>query len=203
MVQLSESQIGKIGFFGGTFDPPHNGHLSLLQFALDEFALDRVLLSPSFSTSFKNAPLYTPQQRLHMVEKLAKLHPGAMVFDYEISQTKLSYTYDSILEVRKLFPRSKIHLLIGYDQFKQLTKWKFLKELSEEVHFLVFKRDGTPNASPPISISYSLMKNPLINISSSIIRSRIRDGKSIEGLVPPAIFSYLQSIIHATQSNSS
>ena len=98
MVQLSESQIGKIGFFGGTFDPPHNGHLSLLQFALDEFALDRVLLSPSFSTPLrKNAPLYTPQQRLHMVEKLAKLHPRAMVFDYEISQTKLSYTYDSIL----------------------------------------------------------------------------------------------------------
>ena len=192
----SESKASKIGFFGGTFDPPHNGHLTLVRMALDKFNLDQLLISPTFITPLRdNSTFFHHQQRLEMARRLANLHPKANIFDYEISNERLSYTYETVLEVRRKFPDSDIHLLIGFDQFAKLSKWKFLAELSEEVHFLVFARDQTQPPRPPeISIRYSLIKNPLIDISSSVIKSRMRDGKSIKELVPPTIFSYLQSI---------
>ena len=117
------------------------------------------------------------------------------VFDYEIKHEKTSYTWNTIQEVKSLNPHAKIYLLIGYDQFLQLPKWKFLRELSKEVHFVVFARGQShPIPSHSLNLSFTLMNNSLISVSSTLIRENIQKGICIKGMVPDAIHYYLQNM---------
>ena len=189
------SKPPKIGFLGGTFDPIHCGHELILNQAIREFDLECLLLCPAFQAPLRDSPpLFTPAQRLEMASLMATDHPRTTVFDYEIKHEKTSYTWNTIQEVKRLNPRAKIYLLIGYDQFLQLPKWKFLRELSKEVHFVVFARGQShPIPSHSFDLSFTLMNNSLISVSSTLIRENIQKGKSIKGMVPDAIHSYLQN----------
>jgi nicotinate-nucleotide adenylyltransferase len=184
----------KIGLLGGTFDPIHSGHEFILKQAMDEFDFDCLLLCPAHQAPLRDySPIFPPTQRLEMVSLIAKENPRTIVFDFEIKQKKTSYTWNTIQEVKKLYPNPKIYLLIGYDQFLQLPKWKFLRELSKEVHFVVFARgQSRPVPSLSFDLSFTLMNNSLICVSSTSIREKIQKGKSIKGMVPNAIHSYLQ-----------
>jgi len=188
------SKPPKIGFLGGTFDPIHCGHELILNQAISEFDLECLLLCPAFQAPLRDRPpLFTPAQRLEMVNLLANEHPRITVFDYEIMHKKTSYTWNTIQEVKSLNPHAEIHLLIGYDQFLQLPKWKFLRELSKEVHFVVFARgQSRPVPSHSFDLSFTLMNNSLISVSSTLIREKIQKGKPIKGMVPDSIHSYLQ-----------
>ena len=188
------SKPPKIGFLGGTFDPIHCGHALILKQAIRELELECLLLCPAFQAPLRDRPpLFTATQRLEMASLMANEHPRTTVFDYEIKHKKTSYTWNTIQEVKKLYPQSKIYLLIGFDQFLQLPKWRFIRELSKEVHFAVFAR-GQPRQVPPQSfdLSFTLMNNSLISTSSTSIRKKIQKRKSIKGLVPDTIHSYLQ-----------
>ncbi|MDG1139431.1 MAG: nicotinate (nicotinamide) nucleotide adenylyltransferase [Opitutales bacterium] len=203
MPKLSCPPLLKIGFFGGTFDPIHTGHEFICEEAIKEFELDKLLLCPAYQAPLRNtSPLFTAEQRLAMVRLVAENHSRVAIFDFEINKKQASFTWQTIQEVRRIYPKAKILLLIGYDQFTQLSKWKFLNELSQAVHFVVFAREQPRAPLPTCSeLSFTLMNNSLLNISSTSIREHLHQGNSIEGMVPKGVYSYLQTKHLLTNSN--
>ena len=105
----------------------------------------------------------------------------------------MSFTYETIQEVKKGYPKSKIFLAIGLDQFEKLSTWRWIRELSKEVHFIVFARGQITAPAPSISdIQYTFIQNPLIDISSTQIRKCLQKGESVAQWIPDVILSYLE-----------
>ena len=194
MSNLNGSTPSRIGFFGGSFDPIHNGHLFIIEKFIQSFELDTLLLCPAYQAPLrKQKPLFNPIQRLEMARLFAHSNEKLEVFDFEINQPKTSFTYETIQEVKKSYPNSKIFLAIGLDQFEKLSTWRWIKELSKEVHFIVFARGQITSPAPSIlDIQYTFIQNPLIDISSTQIRKCIQKGESVAEWIPDVILSYLE-----------
>ena len=194
MSNLNGSSPSRIGFFGGSFDPIHNGHLFIIEKSIQDFELDLLFLCPAYQAPLREKkPIFNPIQRLEMARLVAHSNQKLEVLDFEINQPKISFTYETIQEVKKGYPNSKIFLAIGRDQFEKLSSWRWIRELSKEVHFIVFAR-GQINA-PAASISdiqYTFIQNPLIDISSTQIRKRLQQGESVAPWIPDEIISYLE-----------
>jgi nicotinate-nucleotide adenylyltransferase len=196
MVDSSSTHYTKIGFFGGTFDPIHNGHLSLAKQAIDQSGLERLLLCPAYHAPLRSAkPFFEAKDRLCMLEKIADEHPEIEIFPHEISQEEVCFTYDTLLEVRKSYSQQEILLLLGADQFNKLPQWKFIDELAKIVTFLVFSRSSDmTDCEPPLpEIKFERMNNELIDLSSTTIRQKIRSGQSVMNDIPGPAYDYLHS----------
>jgi nicotinate-nucleotide adenylyltransferase len=119
----------------------------------------------------------------------------------EIDRQETRYTYHTIKEIKAQSPRSEIVVLLGEDQFSQLNKWKFHDELVQICQFLVFSRSENRVTPPSIpDLSYTLMKNDLIDCSSTVIRNRIQSGKSVSHLIPDAAYPLVKQ--HSTHLTS-
>jgi nicotinate-nucleotide adenylyltransferase len=137
--------------------------------------------------------IFNPTQRLEMARLIAHSNQKLEVFDFEINQPKMSFTYETIQEVKKGYPKSKIFLAIGLDQFEKLSTWRWIRELSKEVHFIAFARGQITAPAPSISdIQYTFIQNPLIDISSTQIRKCLQKGESVAQWIPDVILSYLE-----------
>jgi nicotinate-nucleotide adenylyltransferase len=194
MVDSSSTPYPKIGFFGGTFDPIHNGHLSLAKQAIVQANLETLLLCPAYHAPLRSAkPFFQAEDRLGMLEKLADEHPKLKVFPYEISQQKVCFTYHTLLEVGKKYSQCEIILLLGTDQFHKLPQWKFIDELAKIVTFLVCSRTSDMALpEPPLpEIRFERMNNELIDLSSTTIRQKIQSGQSIRNDIPGPAYDYL------------
>ena len=194
MSNLNGSTPSRIGFFGGSFDPIHNGHLFIIEKFIQNFELDLLLLCPAFQAPLRDQKaIFNPTQRLEMARLIAHSNQKLKVFDFEINQPKTSYTYETIQEVKKGYPKSKIFLAIGLDQFEKLSTWRWIRELSKEVHFIVFARGQITAPTPSIlDLQYTFIQNPLIDISSSQIRKSLQKGESVAQWIPDVILSYLE-----------
>lgn len=194
MSNLNGSTPSRIGFFGGSFDPIHNGHLFIIEKFIQNFELDLLLLCPAYQAPLREQKaIFNPTQRLEMARLIAHSNQKLEVFDFEINQPKMSFTYETIQEVKKGYPKSKIFLAIGLDQFEKLSTWRWIRELSKEVHFIVFARGQITAPAPSISdIQYTFIQNPLIDISSTQIRKCFQKGESVAQWIPDVILSYLE-----------
>ena len=169
----------RVGFFGGSFDPIHLGHLRLAEEAIHFTSFNLLLFCPAFHAPLRDEkPFFSSQQRLDMLYRITEDNPRMDVCTIELEKQKTCFTYETLLEVRSRFPDSELFLLLGADQFEQLEKWKFNHELAEICKFLVFSRSGKKVSPPPIkNLRYELMKNELIEISSTQIRDRLKKWK--------------------------
>ncbi len=194
MSNLNGSTPSRIGFFGGSFDPIHNGHLFIIEKFIQNFELDLLLLCPAYQAPLREQKaIFNPIQRLEMARLVAHSNQKLEVLDFEINQPKTSFTYETIQEVKKVYPNSKIFLAIGLDQFEKISTWRWIKELSKEVHFIVFARGQITSPAPSISdIQYTFIQNPLIDISSTQIRKCLQKGESVAQWIPDVILSYLE-----------
>jgi nicotinate-nucleotide adenylyltransferase len=194
MSNLNGSTPSRIGFFGGSFDPIHNGHLFIIEKFIQNFELDLLLLCPAYQAPLREQKaIFNPTQRLEMARLIAHSNQKLEVFDFEINQPKMSFTYETIQEVKKGYPKSKIFLAIGLDQFEKLSTWRWIRELSKEVHFIVFARGQITAPAPSMSdIQYTFIQNPLIDISSTQIRKCLQKGESVAQWIPDVILSYLE-----------
>ena len=194
MSNLNGSTPSRIGFFGGSFDPIHNGHLFIIEKFIQNFEIDLLLLCPAYQAPLREQKaIFNPTQRLEMARLIAHSNQKLEVFDFEINQPKMSFTYETIQEVKKGYPKSKIFLAIGLDQFEKLSTWRWIRELSKEVHFIVFARGQITAPAPSISdIQYTFIQNPLIDISSTQIRKCLQKGESVAQWIPDVILSYLE-----------
>ena len=178
----------RIGFFGGSFDPVHNGHVSLANQAIEHAQLDKLFLCPAFHAPLRpEKPFFPASVRLNILETVTQLHPRMEICKLEIDRQETRYTYHTIKEIKAQSPRSEIVVLLGEDQFSQLNKWKFHHELVQICQFLVFSRSEDRVIPPSIPhLSFTLMKNDLIDCSSTVIRNRIKSGKPVSHLIPDA-----------------
>lgn len=174
----------KVGIFGGTFDPPHKGHMQAAKFAKQKLGLDRIIWLPCSSTPGKSKTVHgaSPEQRLAMTELAVRNEPGMEICDWDVRRGGETYTEDTVRQLRKSFPDAKLYLLLGSDIFLTTDKWRNTLEISKEVTYVVFAR-GDANEKVAIASQCAVMQgngaeivvldNPICGISSTQVRRLI------------------------------
>lgn len=176
----------RIGLFGGSFDPIHNGHLILAACAMAQLGLDELLFIPC-ARSADGKRLSAGARRLRWLRAALRHEPGFRVWDGEIKRGGLSRSIDTVRQLQaELGWDCQLYWLLGQDQANRLKTWKEPKALAQAAIFGVFSR---PNAERPAlsSFRHRWIKSPLLEISSSEIRLKIKHKKSLIGLLPQSI----------------
>lgn len=203
-----------IGILGGTFDPIHYGHLNPARDLLNEAGFEEIRFMPSAVPPHRESPVASAQQRLAMVRLAIRNEPGFSVETCEMDRPGPSYMVDSLGMLRSgLDTDTPLVLIMGQDAFSGLPGWHRWQLLTDYAHLLVTERPGYERvlrsdlrdwlASRELRDVHALRATPsggvlfmqqaLVDISSTRIRDRLRDGQAIEGLVPEAVNDYILS----------
>ena len=183
--------IRRLGILGGTFDPPHTGHLLLALDALDQFQLDRLLLIPAARQPLKVGQEITdPSDRLAMTRLLGIADARIAVDGREVERGGLSFTVDTVRALRGEYPDAELFLLMGEDTAATLPQWREPEALSLLVQLVVVGR-GTEVRPLPAGFRGDRMTTRRVDISATEIRARVRAGSSIRGFVPDAVADYI------------
>ncbi len=181
----------KIGLFGGTFDPVHIGHLIIAETVLEQSGLDMVMFIPSARPPHKHHELmFSVHQRLKMLSEAIKDNPNLVVSDIEMKREGPSYTIDTIREIKAALPSgTELSFIVGKDNLYEMKTWKDPQAIIEECTILVADRICEKKCDIPywLKTKVKMVNVPLIEISSSEIRNRIRDGKRIRYMVPEVV----------------
>jgi nicotinate-nucleotide adenylyltransferase len=176
--------VKRIGLFGGSFDPVHIGHLLVAQAAFEELALDRLFFIPAAQSPFKPGRQPAPAViRLRMLRMALACHPDYEVDSQEVQRGGVSYTIDTIRAYGRRFPHAQLMYLIGADHVSTLPLWREAEELARLVHFVVIPRPGEA-VEVPRPFQVTQLNGWPLRLSSSEIRTRVKDLKAIEHLVP-------------------
>jgi nicotinate-nucleotide adenylyltransferase len=194
----------RIGIFGGSFDPIHLGHLLIAEQFRNELSLDMVKFIPAKISPFKLD--YTPtadKHRLEMIKLAVGANPHFELDPIEIQRGGVSYTVDTIEQLQVSEPQASWYLLIGADSLKDFRKWKSPDRLLSLVHLVVAHRGGYSDPDwtqlqgivsdeELRSIQQRRLDIPVMEISSTGIRNRIEQGRSIRYLVPAPVEVYIR-----------
>jgi nicotinate-nucleotide adenylyltransferase len=186
-----------VGVLGGTFNPPHLGHLSAARHARSQLGLDRVLLVPVHTPPHKAAEHDPgPEQRLAMVCLLAAEEPWLQASDIETRRAGLSYTVDTLRELHARDPGAELTLIVGADMARTLPAWREPEEILRLARLAVAERDGTARAEirdvlAKLDGQVAFLDMPEVPVSSSIVRERVAAGVSPADLVPAAVAGYI------------
>jgi nicotinate-nucleotide adenylyltransferase len=182
----------KLGIFGGTFNPPHVGHLIVIECVRDQLAFDKVVLVPSCRPPNKiDTAIADGHHRLKMVSLAIEENAGLEVSDVELRRGGISYTVDTVRAIAAQFPRSSLSLIIGADNLMEFQTWKSPDEILTLTDLVVMTRPGFTLANDRFPKSVTRVNVPNIGISSSDIRRRIKTGRSIRYLVPHPVEKYI------------
>ena len=192
MASTPASPLRRIGIFGGTFDPPHMGHLVLARTAKDQLKLDGVLWMPAGQPWQKaGRPMTEGDHRAAMVRAAITGHPGFSLDRRELQRDGPSYTIDTVRELQNEHRGAALYLIIGQDQYARLTTWHDWRELVSRVTLAVAGRDGqlasTPAALRATWHRVEPLAMPPMDVSASRIREHIAAGGSAESLVPAMV----------------
>ncbi|HTY11163.1 MAG TPA: nicotinate (nicotinamide) nucleotide adenylyltransferase [Bacteroidota bacterium] len=185
----------RIGIFGGTFNPPHAGHLIVAESICDQLGLDKLFFVPSFiSPHKKKGEEKLATHRLQMVRLAVGLNPRFDFSDIEIKRRGTSFTYTTVEAFRLNFPGSKLFLIIGADNYAEFDTWKNPERILELASLAVMNRPSQQLRAPEKSSSKKVIfaSVPNVEISSSEIREMIHQGRSIQYLVPRVVQQYIQ-----------
>ena len=183
---------GKIGIFGGAFDPIHTGHLVEAQFAAEELELNKLLFIPTGDHPLK--PQSAPAEaRLEMTRIATRDNPIFELSDIEIKRAGKSYTIDTINQVKKIFAPKELFLLVGIDNADTFHKWHRIDEILDLCKVVVLSRMMTDDyvLSPSLLEKITILDSPIIETSSTEIRERVEEGKSIRYIVPDKVREYI------------
>lgn len=183
----------RFGILGGTFDPPHVGHLLLALDALDRLGLDRLILVPAARQPLKQGATMTdPAHRVAMVRLLVEADPRLVVDTSEVDRGGLSYTVDTVRSLHAAHPDATLILLMGADTAATLPKWREPEALALLVELAVA---GRGEAAGPLPAGFRAQHLPLrrVDVSATEIRERVRAGRPIRGFVPDSIAAYIAS----------
>jgi nicotinate-nucleotide adenylyltransferase len=180
----------RIGLFGGTFDPPHVGHLLAASDAFEALTLDRLVFVPNAVQPLKTAATgATASDRLEMVRLLCQGDPRFDVDALEITRRGLSFTVDTLREYRTRFPDAALFLLIGADVVPTLPSWREPTEIQRLADVVVMVRgDSLPEAAP---VAGRWLRTRRVDVSSTEIRERVKRRSSVRGFVPSEVARYM------------
>ena len=190
----------RVGIFGGSFAPPHVGHLLVAQDAVAALSLDRLLIVPAGQQPLKQGAQSSAEHRLAMVRRCFSGVPDMMVDPVEIERGGLSYMVDTVEGFRQQWPSATLLLLMGEDVTETLPRWREPERLLSMVTLVVLQRTasaGTTDASsgqrdaPNLPVRHLATRR--VDVSSTEIRARVREGRSIRGFVTDAVAEYIAS----------
>ncbi len=184
-----------MGIFGGTFDPIHVGHLIVAQDIMLHCALERVVFMPSGEPPHKRNPdMASAEDRAMMVGLAVRDYPGFELSRFEVSRPGKSYTVDTLRHLRRnMGEDTKLFLIIGADNAVDMGEWCDPQGVLELAHVLVAERPGFDRAriDPAFRSLMQFVETPLMDISSTAIRERVRNKKPISFFVPHAVADYI------------
>jgi nicotinate-nucleotide adenylyltransferase len=185
----------KIGILGGTFDPPHLGHLIVAEHVRDRLGLDKIMFVPAVIPPHKRQrpDITPPELRLEMVRQAIAGNPAFDVSDIEIRRGGLSFTVDTLKELRTQYPTDVLYLLIGMDNVRDFNTWKDPEMIKRIARVVVMTRPGY-KTDPELHLdtkALNVCDVPEIGISSREIRNRVKHGHSVRYMVPTAVLDYV------------
>jgi nicotinate-nucleotide adenylyltransferase len=192
----------RIGVFGGTFDPPHVGHLLVVGDAAEQLKLDRVLWVPAAMQPLKpgtEASSAPADARRRMVERTIAGDPRFALEPSELDRGGLSFTVDTLAELRKKNPSADLYLLVGTDAWRTFGSWREPGRIAELAKVVVLARDdsvespsGAHTAPDPEGVVAPIvLRTRRVDVSATEIRERVRAGKSVRGYVTEAVERYI------------
>ena len=174
----------KIGIFGGSFNPIHCGHIALAQAVQKQCGMDEVWLMVSPQNPLKQqADLLDDNLRLELAQKALEGVEGVCASDYEFHLPKPSYTWNTLHQLSEDYPDCEFFLLIGGDNWAHFERWRQWKDILRNYDVIVYPRDEYPGT----------IDVPLLVVSSTEIRQKVRVGECICGLVPETIEKLVQT----------
>ena len=193
--------MGKIGLFGGTFDPIHMGHIALAKRVLEQFGLDKIIFIPAGNPPHKSAKKITDKQhRFNMVKLATENEPSFLVSDFELLSDKPNYSYITISHFKQQYKSDEIFFIVGGDSFRDFPDWKNYKtllslctfivvprpEIAPSQYFEKFRGDETP---PRVFF----LKNFAMPVSSTLIRKNLQTAKRDFSQLPLAVTEYIKT----------
>lgn len=189
-----------IGIFGGAFNPVHNGHIHLLNAYVKALHLDKVLLIPTANPPHKtSAELISGEHRMNMLKLAFAGSEHFEVSDIEFRFSGKSYTYNTLMELKKIYPDDKFFLIVGSDQFFCFEKWYRADDILSMVTVVTASREDNEYSDLiAFKNSNANMKNTIVSsfdavmVSSSQIRQMVKQGEDISALVPTCVNEYIR-----------
>ena len=193
--QPDDDGLVRLGVFGGTFDPPHVGHVSLARELQESGALDEILWIPVGVPPHKPATRITsPKLRMEMVRAATDGRAHQSVSDIELIREGPSYTVDTLRALRAECPEAVPVLIMGSDQFAELEEWHEPEEVVRLADVCVWARGDVDLTTllPRLDVVWSAADVPPIDVSSSAVRERVREGRPYEHLVPVPVAQIIE-----------
>ena len=194
--------MSKIGIFGGTFNPIHLGHIRLGQLVLDEIKLDKILFIPDNTPPHKsNKELASGTYRLEMINISLKDHKNMESSDIELKREGKSYTYETLLELKKQNPNDELFLLTGADMFLTLDKWREPETIFKTANIIGVPRvksdfekmnEYAENVIKPMGAKVFMLSQTVFDTASSTyVRDNIDDYQKIRDMITPEVYGYI------------
>lgn len=191
----SDSKRSRIGIFGGSFNPPHAAHLIVAEFIRDAFDLDRILWVPSYHTPLKNPEDLAPMEdRFEMTRLATGENDRFDLSDVEIRRGGFSFTVDTLRSLQEARPDVEFSLILGMDSLSGFSSWREPEEILRRVPLIVYPRAGSDTRETRREFfgAVSFAEAPLVEISGTMIRDRVRYGRSIRYLVPREVERHIR-----------
>lgn len=189
-IELDISPKKRVGILGGTFNPPHIGHLIIADQVCHQLGLEKVYFMPSANPPHQDEKkAIDANHRLRMVELAIEDNANFAIEKAEIERGGKSYTYDTLVKLKEDHPDTEYYFIIGGDMVEYLPKWHRIDELAQLVEFVGVNRPGYPIASP-----YSIIwvDVPSIDVSSTSLRKNLKNNCSVNYLIPEKTLSYIR-----------
>jgi nicotinate-nucleotide adenylyltransferase len=182
--------MSRIGVYGGSFNPVHNGHVKLAKAALDFLNLDKVLFVPAYRNPLRDTEMLPAALRVKMLKAALKGDRRLEVSSVEVQRKGLSFTVDTLKYLKsKSAPGTVLYFLSGADQPAELKRWKSWNEIPKLCRFVVMSRPGHPVKGLPDGVLH--LPFEALDVSSTLIRERLKARKSVGEMVPAAALKAL------------
>ena len=197
------STMRRLGVLGGTFDPPHIGHLLAAEMARAELNLERILFVPANRSPWKmGRHLSTTEQRLEMVRRAIADYPRFELNRVDVDRPAPSYTYETLQLLSTQYAGAELFFIMGLDSLRDLANWHRADEIVRLARLVVCARPGVKmdvgqmmdllHALPALLHKLTFVEMPELEVAASNLQERVRNGQSIRYLVPDAVRSYIE-----------
>lgn len=190
----------KIGLFGGTFDPPHKGHIALAKSTLLNFSLDKIIFIPAGNPPHKTQKRVSDKtHRFEMVKMAIKGEPNFSISDFDIKNERPNYSYLTIEHFKNEYPDDEIFFIVGADSYRDFPKWKNYPDILSLSTFIVLNRNDAdlgeyfkkyceiyPEHKALFSDDFSFA------LSSTELREKIKSGEDCKNLLPDGVYEYIK-----------
>ena len=199
--------IKRLGIFGGAFDPVHKGHTQSLKYISDLNIIDEIQVVPNYASPHNKDIQTNEKHRLKMLEIAFKEIKNIKLNDIELKNKTKSYTYETLKSLKDIHPEKHLSLIIGLDSLYSFTTWKNWESILSLCSLLVLerklndsrglKRELESKISPDYDDFFSghgkilILKNDLINISSTDVRLKLKNNESLTGMVDDQVLEYI------------